>query len=321
MTIPRLVTLLILASLAATSAFAFDLPDNSLWLAEGRVRTQGAALQVPAEMLQATNVNTLQAVGKALVVWTVQQRDADSKILSFELHLADVERGTDRLLLKGVDPFGQGPEWWLQRVQLSKSGKALLVRIRLSGSGGFVEVHKLLLDGSGAHYPVPEGTPVWSDISADGSTQVMPTWGLTADAPHLADNQRKFGSLIVADTHHPQGRWLWKIAHYADIPQWAGYEIESPALSPDGKQIAYACAAGLWVVPVAGGTPRLVVPMPTADIVVDDLVWARDGSGVYFTGVRYADPGAREMISYVPLKGGLAWTVRGDAGRLCLPRL
>lgn len=321
MTIQRLAALLILTSLAATAAFAFDLPSDSLWLAEGQVKAKGAALHVPAEMAQATNVATLQAVGKGLVAWTVQQRDADSRIRSFELHLAGVKTGTDRLLLKGVDPFRQGPEWWLQRVQLSESGKALLVRIRLSGSGGFVAVHKVLLDGSGQHYPVPEGTPVWSDISADGRTKVMPTWGLTADAPHLADNQRKFGSLIVADQRRPRGRWLWKIAHYADIPQWAGYEIESPALSPDGRQIAYACAAGLWVVPVAGGTPRRILEMPTADIVIDNPVWARDGAGVYFTGVRYSDPSAHEMLSYVPLKGGQAATPREGVGRLCLPRL
>lgn len=317
----RLVAPLFLSLLAATAAMALDLPDNCLWLEGGKIKSQGAALQVPAEMLGATGVNSLQAVGKGLVVWAVDQRDGDGNILSFALHLADVRHGTDQLVLKGVDPFGQGSEWWLLRAQLSESGRALYAKIQLSGTGRFTEVHKLLLDGSGEHYRVPESTPVWSDVSADGSVKVMPTWALTPDAPHVADNQRKFGSLIVADKRSPKGRWLWKIAHYADIPPWAGYEIEGAVLSPDGKLIVYTCASGLWVVPVAGGTPRLVVPMPPGDIVIDGPVWARDASGVYFTGVRYADPGAHEMIGYVPLKGGLARTVREDAGRLCLPKL
>ena len=91
-------------------------------------------------------------------------------------------------------------------------------------------------------------------------------------------------------------------------------------LSPDGKRIAYASTTGLWLVPVAGGTPRRLLTLPEGDYGVEHPAWSRDGAGVYYTGVIYGDP-IRRLLGYVDLKTGAPTEPLQNAWWLCLPRL
>lgn len=312
---------LLLALGATPLAAALDLPPDSLWLEEDGVKVQGPTLKVPPQLLLADHVTLLAPVGRGLVVYSSEERDDNDSLVHFALDLADLRNGTNRRLLHGLDPFGEGTDWHLQRVQLTDSGRALLLRVRLPGTGRFVQVYKYLLDGSCPMHAVDESTPVWSDASADGSVRVRPTWGLTEDAPQLSDNERRYGSLIVAGRSTPAGRWLWRIARHDQIPPWAEAEISDVALSPDGRQAAYTNGSGLWLVQVAGGTPRAALQMPSGDYVLSQPVFNRDGKGLYFSVRQYVDqPQLRRMVSYVDLATGVGAVPREGAWGLCLVR-
>jgi hypothetical protein len=149
----------------------------------------------------------------------------------------------------------------------------------------------------------------------------MPTWALTPDGEDRPDRERKYGSLVVATRGRPEGRQLWAIAHYKQIPEWADYETSGAALSPDARQAAYASASGVWLVPVAGGTPRRLAS-PGEGQGFGDVAWGRDGKAVYFTRVTYGDGKATHSLECVALvKDAQPFIVKPDAQQLCLPRL
>ncbi|MDX3534605.1 amidohydrolase family protein [Streptomyces sp. MB09-01] len=61
--------------------------------------------------------------------------------------------------------------------------------------------------------------------------------------------------------------------------------IHLPALSPDGRSVAFAALNALWVAPVAGGAPRKVVQAP-ATAYVQGPVWTPDGRALVYTDDR-----------------------------------
>ncbi len=82
----------------------------------------------------------------------------------------------------------------------------------------------------------------------------------------------------------------------------------NPVVSPDGKMVAYgATDAGdytyhttsLYVMDVSGANPRLLTP--DFDNSPEDLVWAADNSGLYFT---IQEKGTQNLY-FVGLKGGI----------------
>jgi tricorn protease len=50
--------------------------------------------------------------------------------------------------------------------------------------------------------------------------------------------------------------------------------LATPALSPDGTEIAFASGGDIWTVPAAGGVARLLVTDPATE---DRPVWSPDG--------------------------------------------
>ncbi|MFJ9547698.1 amidohydrolase family protein [Streptomyces erythrochromogenes] len=61
--------------------------------------------------------------------------------------------------------------------------------------------------------------------------------------------------------------------------------IHLPALSPDGRSVAFAALNALWVAPVTGGAPRKIVQAP-ATAYVQGPVWTPDGRALVYTDDR-----------------------------------
>ncbi len=85
-------------------------------------------------------------------------------------------------------------------------------------------------------------------------------------------------------------------------PLWLRY----PALSPDGSQIAFSFAGGLWLVPSAGGAAR---PLVASDVYVSRPVWSPDGQTIAFSADRYGNPD----IFVIPADGGAATRLTQDS--------
>ncbi|WP_078892936.1 amidohydrolase family protein [Streptomyces sp. NRRL F-2580] len=61
--------------------------------------------------------------------------------------------------------------------------------------------------------------------------------------------------------------------------------IHLPALSPDGRSVAFAALNALWVAPVTGGAPRKIVQAP-ATAYVQGPMWTPDGRALVYTDDR-----------------------------------
>ncbi|MGW9372906.1 amidohydrolase family protein [Streptomyces xanthophaeus] len=61
--------------------------------------------------------------------------------------------------------------------------------------------------------------------------------------------------------------------------------IHLPALSPDGRSVAFAALNALWTVPVTGGAPRKLVQAP-ATAYLQGPVWSPDGRALVYTDDR-----------------------------------
>ena len=147
------------------------------------------------------------------------------------------------------------------------------------------------------------------------SFDVANIWRMNANGgggKRLTSGKQDFSPSIT-----PDGKWivygsvegersvLMKIPSEGGSPtQLTDYNADSPAISPDGKWIACSYspnpdhAAMLAIVPIAGGPPVKVLPLP--ETATRRLDWSPDGSSVAFiNSVHGADNIWRQ-----PLSGG-----------------
>ena len=95
---------------------------------------------------------------------------------------------------------------------------------------------------------------------------------------------------------------------------WEIQRVGTPAVSPDGRQVAYTVTsydvgenkgnADIWIVPTAGGSPRRVTTNPASD---SGPVWSPDGTRLAFVSRRDADKAAQ--IYVIDVGGGEAMRV------------
>ncbi len=290
------------------------LPEGSLWTQDGRVCHRGS-FRLPPALQAAAAVARLIPITPAELVWTEERRDADGNVTRFRMCLANLRTAKSEELLSGADPFAGGPDWRLLGVNLTPDRSALIVRIRMSGSGGFSAVHRVRLKSPHVVSAAPESTCVWDSRSASGDIRVTSGWALATRGAHLADNQRKYATLIVGDPAHPRGRPRWQVADPAAIPAWAQRDISSCAVAPDGKSAAYLNPIGLWKASLrSGATPARQWPTPAGEHCTG-LVWARDGQGVFFTR---QPSGGKPSLVYVRFGTARAQLVLAGAENLCL---
>ncbi len=95
---------------------------------------------------------------------------------------------------------------------------------------------------------------------------------------------------------------------------WAIQRVGTPAVSPDGLQVAYTVTtydvdenrgnADIWIVPTAGGDARRVTTNPASD---SGPVWSPDGTRLAFVSRREADKAAQ--IYVIDVRGGEAMRI------------
>lgn len=134
-----------------------------------------------------------------------------------------------------------------------------------------------------------------------------------SEGKRLTSGKQDFAPSIT-----PDGRWivygsvegeqsvLMKIPSNGGSPiRLTDYNADSPAISPDGKWIACSYApnpdhaAMLAIVPISGGTPAKVFPLP--ETATPRLAWKPDGSAVaYINSLRGADNIWQQSLSGRP---------------------
>ena len=152
---------------------------------------------------------------------------------------------------------------------------------------------------------------------------------LTATWPHpinrhvqLSCRHASTGRRPVTDRRreHRRGSSQEKTPFTIDT-MWAIQRVGTPAVSPDGPQVAYTVTtydveenrgnADIWIVPTAGGTPRRVTTNPASD---SGPVWSPDGTRLAFVSRREADKAAQIYVIDVRRRRGRA-DHRDAAGR------
>ncbi|MEM9703239.1 MAG: hypothetical protein AAF907_12420, partial [Planctomycetota bacterium] len=81
---------------------------------------------------------------------------------------------------------------------------------------------------------------------------------------------------------------------------------DEPAVSPDGKQVAFAWRGDVWTVPIAGGTAKRLTMHPADD---SRPHWSPDGTTIAFDSNR---AGSRQLF-LLPATGGPARRVSGHS--------
>ncbi|WP_327739695.1 amidohydrolase family protein [Streptomyces nojiriensis] len=171
-----------------------------------------------------------------------------------------------RLLAPALSPAGRTA--WLSAAPGPRKAETLSL---------FADGRPVPLDGDLA--PAP---PRWIDddrllITLDGRFRVI--------RPHRDDGAD--GREIPLDATLEVSRPRYRVKEYVleaerSLPVRG---IHLPALSPDGRSVAFAALNALWVAPVTGGAPRKIVQAPVTAY-VQGPVWSPDGRALVYTDDR-----------------------------------
>lgn len=136
-------------------------------------------------------------------------------------------------------------------------------------------------------------------MDIDGSNLLQLTKGSGEDHPHCSPD----GKWVVFTSIGSDVMTLWRVSiDGGEAQQLTSTPSRHPAVSPDGKSIAYlssTAAAAEWriaVMPFEGGTPSASFPQVVSSSY--PAKWTKDG-----TGLTYMEPDQASILVQ-PLKGG-----------------
>ncbi len=86
-------------------------------------------------------------------------------------------------------------------------------------------------------------------------------------------------------------------------------QLSEPALSPDGREIAFASGGDIWTVPAAGGTASLLVTDPATEA---RPLWSPDGREIAFTSNRNGPTNVYVLTLATGRLRRLTWDDAGD---------
>ncbi|HYN02449.1 MAG TPA: protein kinase [Vicinamibacteria bacterium] len=201
-----------------------------------------------------------------------------------DVWVSDV-RGGEPLRLTD-DPASDTSPAWLP------DGSAIVF---VSDRGGEQAVWKTpRLGGSATHLVANALDPA---ISPDGSRVAFARTG-SAGYNRIAVASLAAPTLATFLTHDEDGLW----------------DHRQPAWSPDGREIAYADARNLWLVPAAGGRAGRVTSSPGPD---GEPAWSPDGNFLFYSS--YRDDTL--ALWRVPVRGGVPARVTLGTGPEVEPSL
>lgn len=236
------------------------------------------------------------------VAYVVRTPDRGTDGYVRRIWLADVASGESRTFTAG--PYDDAPRW-------SPDGSALAF---VSTRDGGTPQLWLIPTGGGEPRRLTElpygvaGAPVWSpcgqQIAVLGTSRDAPADG--TPPPVVVDRMPyKRDGLGFLPPGHGVAVYVVDAATGSSHPVTGGGCAVSPAWSPDGTRIAYACqgedaTAPVYVVDAAGGVP---VRVTDDDLTHSCVVWSPDGSALVTVAAdpRYAGPG---RLYTVPATGG-----------------
>ncbi|MEV6282491.1 hypothetical protein [Kribbella sp. NPDC051770] len=216
---------------------------NTVRLETGNTRTYAAQVGVPG----GTEVLPLAVDGPTHVIGHEIAPSPDGREIAFA-------RGQESLWRVRTDVPGAVP------VQLV-GGSTGIIRMAWSPDGTRIAYERLQPDSSSCVDMVAAtgGTPV-----RIGCHLLMPTW--------LPDNQ----TILVKDQFQGLLQRVQARANGAVLSSIAGTEQATyPAVSPDGRWIAYAVGAAPAVIPIAGGTPKLGA---AGALKLNSVAWSPDAT-------------------------------------------
>jgi Tol biopolymer transport system component/DNA-binding winged helix-turn-helix (wHTH) protein len=199
---------------------------------------------------------------------------ADGKQLAF----VSTRSGEPQLWV--ANPDGSSPR------QISTFTRAALRQPRWSADGARLLISASVL-GQPDLYAIDAASGATTRLTDDADDEIAPSW--SRDGASVLFGARRSGTwqvvrLTAADRTRTQ------------VTTDGGYAASE---SPDGRSVLFTRldAAGLWTLPMAGGTARLLVPGIRA---AETTNWRVTPNGIYYIGVTDDQP----VIRRAPLSGG-----------------
>ena len=200
---------------------------------------------------------------------------------------------------------GAGVAWWLRQSPALSSGGAnpsRTVLTPITADSGLSYSPALSPDGKLLAYA--------SDRSGEGNLDIW-VQQIGGGEPvrlthHEADDYEPSfspdGTLIVfSSVRQGAGSGVYVIPALSGQERLIATRGRTPRFSPDGQWIAYSNAGRTYVVPIAGGAPRQLVP---EFLIATNPVWFPDGKRLLVVGNRAAPGSYIDDWYIVPLDGG-----------------